>query len=72
MVWAEAIVQFRIFITSAVGLAFLLIVHEGIRLQRPDIVDSANRIRSVETNELLDSYDFIVVGGGSAGCCFLP
>lgn len=65
---AELFTHFRIFVSSGVGLAFLLLVHEGIRLQRPDILDKANRVRSVETYELLDSYDFIVVGGGSAGC----
>lgn len=64
---AEAYTHLRIFVSSGVGLAFLLIVHEAIRLRRPDIIDSENRIRSVETYELLDSYDFIVVGGGSAG-----
>lgn len=59
--------HFRIFVSYGPGLAFLIILHESIRLRRPDIVDRANRVRDIDTNELLQSYDFIVVGGGSAG-----
>lgn len=59
--------HFRIFVSYGPGLAFLIFLHEGIRLQRPDIIDEANRVRNVETSELQASYDFIVVGGGSAG-----
>lgn len=59
--------HFRIFVTYGPGLAFLLLLHEGIRLQRPDIVDEAHRIRDIEVKEIRDRYDFIVVGGGSAG-----
>lgn len=64
---AEVFTHFRIFVSLGPGLAFLLFLHEAIRLQRPDIVDKNNRVRNIETHELLESYDFIVVGGGSAG-----
>lgn len=59
--------HFRIFVSYGPGLAFLLLLHEGIRLRRPDIVDEINRVRNIDTNELHASYDFIVVGGGSGG-----
>lgn len=64
---AEIYTHFRLFVTYGPGLAFILVLHEAIRLQRPDIIDKDNRVRNVDTSELLDSYDFIVVGGGSAG-----
>lgn len=67
MALAAALTQFRIFISTGIGVAFLLFLHEAIRVHRPDIVDYENRIRGADIEELLDSYDFIVVGGGSAG-----
>lgn len=60
-------VQIRIFVTLGPGLALLLLLHESMRLQRPDIVDRDNRVRNIPDDEILDSYDFIVIGGGSAG-----
>ncbi|RLU15838.1 hypothetical protein DMN91_011594 [Ooceraea biroi] len=41
---------------------WFLIVH-----LRSDIVDEANRVQSVPTRKLLTEYDYIVIGGGSAG-----
>lgn len=64
---SEISTHFRIFVNNTAGLAFLLILHEAIRLQRPDMVDRNNRVRSIDTSQLLESYDFIIVGGGSAG-----
>lgn len=64
---AEVFTHLRIFVSYGPGLAFLLFLHEAIRLQRPDIVDRDHRVRNVDISELLESYDFIVVGGGSAG-----
>lgn len=57
----------RMFISYGPGLALLLFLHESIRQQRPDILDRANRVHSIESSRLLDVYDFIVIGGGSAG-----
>lgn len=59
--------HFRIFVTYGPGLAFMLLLHEAIRLRRPDIVDEFNRVRDIDSSELRSNYDFIVVGGGSAG-----
>lgn len=68
MVHLHAIfVQTRIFVTLGPGLVLLLVMHESMRLQRPDIVDREHRVHSVPTEELFEVYDFIVVGGGSAG-----
>lgn len=60
-------VNLRMFVSYGPGLALLLVLHELIRTQRLDIVDRANRVQSIPSSELLDVYDFIVVGGGSAG-----
>lgn len=64
---AQLYVRLRIFVTYGPGLAFLLLLHEAIRNQRPDIIDKDNRVRNIDSDELLESYDFIIVGGGSAG-----
>ncbi|XP_031636385.1 glucose dehydrogenase [FAD, quinone] [Contarinia nasturtii] len=64
---AEVFAHLRIFVTYGPGMLFLIFLHEAIRVRRPDIIDKENRIRNIETSELLESYDFIVIGGGSAG-----
>lgn len=60
-------VQIRIFVTLGPGLVVLLLLHESMRVRRPDIVDKENRVQSIATEDLLQIYDFIVIGGGSAG-----
>lgn len=57
----------RIMVSYGPGLAMLLFLHEAIRLQMPDLVDLGRRVRSTPTGRFLEVYDFIVVGGGSAG-----
>lgn len=64
---SEIFTHTRILVSYGPGLAFLLLLHEAIRTGRPDIVDKENRVRGIDTSELLESYDFIIVGGGSAG-----
>lgn len=63
----EIFSHWRIILSSGPGLAILIALHEAIRIHRPDIVDRDNRVRGIEIHELFDTYDFIVVGGGSAG-----
>lgn len=67
MVLGEAFTKLRLIFSYGPGLLFLIFLHEAIRIQRPDIVDKYNRVRNIDTSELLESYDFIIVGGGSAG-----
>lgn len=57
----------RILLSYGPGLAMILLLREGIRYQRPDIVDAPNRVHSIERDALRPEYDFIVIGGGSAG-----
>lgn len=57
----------RIVLSSGVGLSLLYILNGAIWLQRPDIVDSENRVQNIPTNLIYEIYDFIVIGGGSAG-----
>ena len=64
---AEMFTRLRILLSYGPGLGLLVILHEAIRLQRPDLVDKAHRVRSVEWAQILEVYDFVVVGGGSAG-----
>lgn len=57
----------RMALTLAPGLAFLIFLHSSTISQRPDILDRENRVRDTSLLEMRDSYDFIIVGGGSAG-----
>lgn len=52
-------------LTIGTGLVFDLIF--SIYQFRPDIVDTRNRIQSSLSDKLRSEYDFIVIGGGSAG-----
>lgn len=58
----------RIALTFGPGLGFLLFLHSQTLINRPDILDIDNRVKSVLLHELHDTYDFIIIGGGSAGC----
>jgi len=46
----------------------ILLLNKGIIDKRPDIVDEPHRVRSINIGDLRSSYDFIVIGGGTAGC----
>ncbi|CAK1541576.1 unnamed protein product [Leptosia nina] len=49
------------------GLGALIVLRMAIHLYRPDIEDAKHRVRDHPFDQLYDCYDFIIVGGGSAG-----
>ncbi|CAB3246342.1 unnamed protein product [Arctia plantaginis] len=49
------------------GLGAMIVLRMAIHLYRPDIEDVENRVRHNSFQDLYDCYDFIVIGGGSAG-----
>ncbi|VEN57080.1 unnamed protein product [Callosobruchus maculatus] len=57
----------RAMLTLGPALGFLVYMHSSIMSMRQDILDRDNRVKDVPLFELRQSYDFIVVGGGSAG-----
>lgn len=57
----------RITLTIGPSLGFIVYLHSTIMNLRPDIVDSDNRVTDILLHDFKDSYDFIIVGGGSAG-----
>ncbi|XP_055644495.1 glucose dehydrogenase [FAD, quinone]-like [Toxorhynchites rutilus septentrionalis] len=60
-------VLLRILYSRPSNIVILLILDAIIWLQRPDIVDFHNRVQDIPPQFIYDVYDFIVVGGGSAG-----
>lgn len=62
--WTER----RIALSYGPGFLFILLTRLAIVNYRPDIVDSENRPRDTPLVELRPSYDFVIVGGGTAGC----
>lgn len=58
----------RIAMSYGPSISFVMLVRLTISLFRPDIEDTANRrLNDLGTLPITDEYDFIVVGGGSAG-----
>ncbi|XP_045465762.1 glucose dehydrogenase [FAD, quinone]-like isoform X1 [Harmonia axyridis] len=57
----------RMALTLGPSLGFLLYLHSSTLNQRPDILDKDNRVKDTPIGLLKDTYDFIIVGGGSAG-----
>lgn len=60
--------SWRYLLTLGPSASISLILFLAIVKHRPDIMDIQNRIVSTPLSELRNKYDFIVVGGGSAGC----
>lgn len=57
----------RIALTFGPSLGFIIALHTGVMNQRLDMLDLPNRVKDVQAYQLYNSYDFIIVGGGSAG-----
>ncbi|KAJ3664222.1 hypothetical protein Zmor_008406 [Zophobas morio] len=57
----------RMALTLGPGLGFLLYLYSSTITHRTDIIDLEHRVSDIPTYEILPSYDFIIVGGGSAG-----
>nr|XP_022900283.1 glucose dehydrogenase [FAD, quinone]-like [Onthophagus taurus] len=54
--------------TAAPLLGFIILIYSGIINFRPDITDIETRIQDVPSIYTLnETYDFIIIGGGSAG-----
>lgn len=51
----------------AVGFSLAIDLIYLIFFFRPDIVDWQHQVHSIPKNKFLEEYDFIVIGGGSAG-----
>ncbi|XP_052752103.1 glucose dehydrogenase [FAD, quinone]-like [Galleria mellonella] len=49
------------------GLGAMIVLRMAIHIYRPDIEDAEHRVRDHPFEHLYDCYDFIIVGGGSAG-----
>ncbi|XP_071448688.1 glucose dehydrogenase [FAD, quinone]-like [Hetaerina americana] len=65
---AAAASAFRIAVTYGAGFSFVFVfLRTGILFYRPDIVAMDQRPMDVGF-DFLHEYDFIIVGGGSAGC----
>ncbi|XP_063368711.1 glucose dehydrogenase [FAD, quinone]-like [Cydia amplana] len=57
----------RIMFSLLPGLGAMIIFRMAIHLYRPDIEDAEHRVRDHPFEHLYECYDFIIVGGGSAG-----
>lgn len=57
----------RMALTLGPSLGFLLYLHSSTLNQRPDVLDKDHRVKDTPIGLLNDTYDFIIVGGGSAG-----
>lgn len=57
----------RIALSYGPEFSFLVFLRFFIVIMRQDIIDRNNRVEIVSTKNMFDSYDFIVIGGGSAG-----
>ncbi|XP_048505684.1 glucose dehydrogenase [FAD, quinone]-like isoform X3 [Athalia rosae] len=57
----------NIALTYGPGFSFVIFINVLITLLRPDIADKENRVKRVSIKNLEDIYDFVVIGGGSAG-----
>lgn len=57
----------RIAISYGPSVSYILLIRVAILFFRPDIEDTGHRIADRRIADIEDKYDFVVVGGGSAG-----
>ncbi|XP_021925709.1 glucose dehydrogenase [FAD, quinone]-like [Zootermopsis nevadensis] len=57
----------RIALSYGAGFSFILLTRLVIQLLRPDIMDKEMRPKDCGIHSLHSHYDFIIIGGGSAG-----
>ncbi|CAH1163193.1 unnamed protein product [Phaedon cochleariae] len=57
----------RMALTLGPGLGFLFYLHSTTISARPDVLDREHRVKDVPSYAIKDTYDFVIVGGGSAG-----
>lgn len=58
---------FRIGLSILPEVTFFMFMRLMIINYRPDIIDIENRVESISLNKMHFVYDFIIIGGGSAG-----
>uniref|UniRef100_T1I472 GMC_OxRdtase_N domain-containing protein n=1 Tax=Rhodnius prolixus TaxID=13249 RepID=T1I472_RHOPR len=57
----------RIALSYGPSFLFVMMLRLLVLLGRPDIEDQQGRVKDISLSELHYSYDFIVIGAGSAG-----
>lgn len=57
----------RIAMSYGPSVSYIMLIRVAIMFFRPDIEDAGHRLTDRRITEIRDKYDFVVVGGGSAG-----
>jgi len=57
----------RIAMSYGPSVSYIMLIRVAILFFRPDVEDADHRLTDRPLAEIRDRYDFVVVGGGSAG-----
>lgn len=60
------LIAVRLAMSSASKLFFMMLGYFIVNM-RPDITDKENRLQTIPAEKLLAQYDYVIIGGGSAG-----